>query len=83
MPCDHSYQVKRLFGAHLARTDVTLSNGMKITKGATAIANITSVHYSEELQGEETAEFRPFRFVGKSKNASKASVDMLQFGMGR
>ncbi|CAO3571088.1 unnamed protein product [Mortierella alpina] len=77
------YQVKRLFGAHMARKDVALSNGMKITRGATAIANITSVHFNEELQGEDTAEFQPFRFVGKSKNANKASVDMLQFGMGR
>ncbi|KAG0211429.1 hypothetical protein BGX28_007921 [Mortierella sp. GBA30] len=77
------YQVRRLFGAHMARKDVTLSNGMKITKGATAIANITSVHFNEQLQGENTAEFLPWRFVGKSKSASKASVDMLQFGMGR
>ncbi|KAF9964598.1 hypothetical protein BGZ70_006216 [Mortierella alpina] len=77
------YQNTRLFGTHLARRDTVLSNGMKITKGSRVIGNVTSVHFSEELQGEEPFEFRPWRFVGKGKGASKAAVDLLPFGIGR
>ncbi|KAG0211424.1 hypothetical protein BGX28_007916 [Mortierella sp. GBA30] len=77
------YDVKRLFGAHLARRDAVLSNGMKITKGSRVIVNATSVHFSEELQGTEPFGFQPWRFVGKGKGAAKAAVDNLPFGMGR
>ncbi|KAG0211433.1 hypothetical protein BGX28_007925 [Mortierella sp. GBA30] len=68
---------------HLARRDIVLSNGMVIHKGRSAIINVTSVHYNDELQGDNPAEFQPWRFVGKSKAATKASGDFLSFGMGR
>ncbi|KAF9553890.1 hypothetical protein BGW38_009353, partial [Lunasporangiospora selenospora] len=50
--------------------------------GTDAIINIKSAHFGPE-QGEDPAEFRPWRFVGKSKPASKVAHDFLPFGMGR
>ncbi|KAF9431526.1 hypothetical protein BGZ76_000197 [Entomortierella beljakovae] len=40
-----------------------------------------SAHYGAE-QGEEATEFRPWRFVGKSKTSTKVGPDYLPFGMG-
>ncbi|KAG0247735.1 hypothetical protein DFQ27_001645 [Actinomortierella ambigua] len=37
----------------------------------------------EALQGPDPMEFRPWRFVGKGKGASKVGTDFLQFGMGK
>ncbi|KAG0337816.1 hypothetical protein BG000_004914 [Podila horticola] len=76
------YRTERLTLTHRARKDVTLSNGMVIYKGNNAIINMKSAHQSPD-QGEDVAEFRPWRFVGKPKAATKAGNDFLPFGMGR
>ncbi|KAG0275028.1 hypothetical protein BGZ96_003978 [Linnemannia gamsii] len=68
---------------HLARKPVTLSNGMKIAKGQTVVINLRSMHQSVKYQGEDPAEFRPWRFLGKAKAATKAATDFLPFGIGR
>ncbi|KAF9954472.1 hypothetical protein BGZ72_004577 [Mortierella alpina] len=68
---------------HMARKDVLLSNGMTIYKGSKVLINLRSIHQSDDLQGEEPNEFRPWRFVGKAKAATKASADYLPFGMGK
>ncbi|KAF9933398.1 hypothetical protein FBU30_005607 [Linnemannia zychae] len=70
----------RLSMIQRARQNVTLSNGMVIYKGSTIIINMKSAHRSPS-QGEESDKFRPWRFVGKSKTASKIGVDFLSFGM--
>ncbi|KAF9911881.1 hypothetical protein EC991_001785 [Linnemannia zychae] len=72
----------RLSMTHRARQNATLSNGMVITKGSTIIVNMKSAHQSPS-QGEEVDKFRPWRFVGKSKAATKAGTDFLPFGMGK
>ncbi|KAI1288629.1 hypothetical protein EDD11_009848 [Mortierella claussenii] len=77
------YRLERLSLPHTARKNVVLSNGMVITKGSKAIINTRSVHQDLNMQGEEPEDFRPFRFVGKSKSATKAAGDFLPFGMGR
>ncbi|KAF9897609.1 hypothetical protein BX616_005281 [Lobosporangium transversale] len=77
------YRTERLTLAHTAREDITLSNGMRITKGSKAIINNHSVHQSDEVQGGDAYEFRPWRFVGKAKAATKAGNDFLVFGMGK
>ncbi|KAF9983448.1 hypothetical protein BGZ65_001786, partial [Modicella reniformis] len=77
------YRTERLGLCHLARQNVELSNGMVIRKGGKVIVNMHSVHQSSSLQGEDPSEFRPWRFVGKPKAATKASADYLAFGMGR
>ncbi|CAO3571090.1 unnamed protein product [Mortierella alpina] len=77
------YRSERLQLPHRARKNVVLSNGMTIHKGRTAIVNLRSVHYNNEMQGDDPAEFRPWRFVGKAKSATKVSADFLAFGMGR
>ena len=76
------YRTDRLTLGHKARKDITLSNGMVISKGITAIINMKSAHESPS-QGEDVQEFRPWRFVGKSKAATKAAADFLPFGMGK
>ncbi|KAG0303693.1 hypothetical protein BGZ98_006390 [Dissophora globulifera] len=77
------FRMERLSLAHLARKNVVLSNGMVISKGSKAIINMRSINQDSEMQGEDPTEFRPWRFVGKSKSATKASGDFLAFGMGR
>ncbi|KAG9322835.1 hypothetical protein KVV02_008778 [Mortierella alpina] len=77
------YRSERMQLPHLARKNVVLSNGMTIHKGRTAIINLRSVHYNNDMQGDDPAEFRPWRFVGKAKSATKVSADFLAFGMGR
>ncbi|KAF9355986.1 hypothetical protein BGX34_010163 [Mortierella sp. NVP85] len=77
------YRGERLGLPHQARQNVELSNGMVIRKGSKVIVNMHSVHQNGSLQGEDPTEFRPWRFVGKSKAATKASSDFLAFGMGR
>ncbi|KAI1318367.1 hypothetical protein EDD11_006705 [Mortierella claussenii] len=77
------YRIERLSLPHTARKNVVLSNGVVITKGSKAIINMRSVHQDMNLQGEDAEEFKAFRFVGKSKSATKASGDFLAFGMGR
>ncbi|KAG0225391.1 cytochrome P450 [Mortierella sp. GBAus27b] len=77
------YRTERLSLPHMARGPVTLSNGMVIRKGEKVIANMFSVHHNDNLQGEDASEFRPWRFVGKSKGATKVASDFLPFGMGR
>ncbi|KAG0293723.1 hypothetical protein BGZ98_002054 [Dissophora globulifera] len=76
------YRTERLTLMHRARKDVTLSNGKTISKGNIVIMNLLSAHYGSD-QGEDVSEFRPWRFVGKSKAASKAGADFLPFGMGK
>ncbi|KAG0046535.1 hypothetical protein BGZ83_008315 [Gryganskiella cystojenkinii] len=73
---------RALSAAAIKRMNVTLSNGMVISKGVTAIINMKSVHQSPD-QGEEVEKFRPWRFVGKSKTATKIGSDFLPFGMGK
>ncbi|KAF9160435.1 hypothetical protein DFQ26_005517 [Actinomortierella ambigua] len=68
---------------HLARKDLTLSNGLRIPKGRLVAINLRSTHMEEALQGPDPMEFRPWRFVGKGKSASKVGTDFLQFGMGK
>ncbi|KAF9275032.1 hypothetical protein BGZ68_000167 [Mortierella alpina] len=68
---------------HMARKDVLLSNGITIHKGRKVVINAQSLHQSHEMQGEDPTEFRPWRFIGKSKAATKASTDFLPFGMGK
>ncbi|KAG0357223.1 cytochrome P450 [Gamsiella multidivaricata] len=77
------YRVERLSLPHAARRNVQLSNGMVISKGSKAVINMRSIHQDSGLQGEDALEFRPWRFVGKSKAATKASGDFLTWGMGR
>jgi cytochrome P450 len=76
------YRHTRMEIMHLARKPVTLSNGMKIAKGQMVAINLRSVHRSHEYQGEDPAEFRPWRFLGKAKAATKVAKDYLPFGMG-
>ncbi|KAG0004140.1 hypothetical protein BGZ80_004325 [Entomortierella chlamydospora] len=76
-------RTERLSLAHLARSDVKLSNGMVIPKGRQVHVNIRSVHQGFDNQDEDPTEFRPWRFVGKPKSATKISKDFLRFGMGR
>lgn len=77
------YRMTRLELMHLARKPVTLSNGIRIAKGQMVAINLRSLHQSSEYQGEDPTEFRPFRFLGKAKAATKAATDYLPFGMGR
>ena len=76
------FRTERLTHVHRARRTETLSNGVVIPKGHSVIINIKSAHQSPE-QGDEVMEFRPWRFVGKSKAAIKAGADFLPFGIGR
>ncbi|KAG0227805.1 cytochrome P450 [Mortierella sp. GBAus27b] len=76
------YRQEFLALSHRARKTVTLSNGVVIPKDHSVIINMRSVHQSAD-QGEDTTEFRPWRFVGKSKAATKAGADFLPFGMGK
>ncbi|GJJ75559.1 hypothetical protein EMPS_07917 [Entomortierella parvispora] len=77
------YRTERLSLVHTARKRVMLSNGMYISEGAKVIINNHSVHQNMEMQGEDVSDFRPWRFVGKTKNATKAATDYLPFGMGK
>ncbi|KAF9963474.1 hypothetical protein BGZ70_007393 [Mortierella alpina] len=77
------FRSQRVSLAHLARKDVLLSNGITIRKGRKVMINVQSVHQSYDMQGEDPTEFRPWRFIGKSKAATKASTDFLPFGMGK
>ncbi|KAG0211436.1 hypothetical protein BGX28_007928 [Mortierella sp. GBA30] len=74
---------QRLSLAHTARVDVTLSNGMVVRKGRKIMVNIRSLHQDYDLQGEDPTEFRPWRFVGKAKSATKVAPDLMSFGMGK
>ncbi|KAF8934047.1 cytochrome P450 [Dissophora ornata] len=77
------FRVERVSLQHKARKDVRLSNGMVITKGTCAMINMRSVHQDPETQGEDPTEFRPWRFLGTKKSATKPSAEFLIFGMGR
>ncbi|KAF9934642.1 hypothetical protein BGZ67_003778 [Mortierella alpina] len=68
---------------HIAQENVSLSNGMTIYKGCRIMVNLRSTHLNHDLQGEDADKFRPWRFVGKSKAATKVASDFLPFGMGR
>ncbi|KAG0057664.1 hypothetical protein BGZ83_005603 [Gryganskiella cystojenkinii] len=76
------YRAERLQLTHAARQRFTFSNGMYISKGAKVIVNHHSLYQATDLQGEDPSKFRPWRFVGKAKTATKASIDYLPFGMG-
>ncbi|KAG0321926.1 hypothetical protein BGZ99_003596 [Dissophora globulifera] len=76
------FRTERLTLSHSARKDITLSSGVKIPKGHSVIINMRSVHQGP-VQGDETDEFRPWRFVGKLKSATKVGTDFLPFGMGK
>jgi cytochrome P450 len=76
------YRNERLFLIHRARKGVRLSSGIVISKGSYVVINMHSAHQGPD-QGEDVTEFRPWRFVGKSKSATKAGADFLPFGMGR
>ncbi|KAF9963475.1 hypothetical protein BGZ70_007394 [Mortierella alpina] len=77
------YRAQRAGLSHLAKRNVVLSNGMTIYKGRKVMINIRSVHQNYDMQGEDPTEFRPWRFIGKAKAATKASTDYLPFGMGK
>ncbi|KAG0255734.1 hypothetical protein DFQ27_006103 [Actinomortierella ambigua] len=68
---------------HKARANLTLSNGVRIPKGRLVTVNLRSTHMEEALQGPDPTEFRPWRFVGKSKGTTKVGPDFLTFGMGK
>ncbi|KAG0211434.1 hypothetical protein BGX28_007926 [Mortierella sp. GBA30] len=76
-------RIQRIGLAHIARADVALSNGLVISKGKKVMVNTRSLHQDYNLQGEDPTEFRPWRFVGKSKSATKVATDFLPFGMGK
>ncbi|KAG0301407.1 hypothetical protein BGZ98_008387 [Dissophora globulifera] len=67
---------------HRARNDVVLSSGVVIAKGRTVAINMRSAHQGGG-HGPDVTEFRPWRFVGKSKAATKIAADFLPFGMGK
>ncbi|ORZ08861.1 cytochrome P450 [Lobosporangium transversale] len=75
------FRTERLGIMHLALEDVTLSSGIMISKGSTVIINTRPAHQSSE-NGEDVTEFRPWRFVGKNKAATKVGMDYLPFGIG-
>lgn len=75
-------RTERLSLMHLARKSVKLSSGYLISKGSNVIINMRSAHQGPD-QGEDVTEFRPWRFVGKAKAATKVGTDFLPFGMGR
>lgn len=77
------FRCERLSLEHKARQDVVLSNGMVIPKGSKAIINMASIHQNAEVQGDDPAEFKPWRFMGQAKTATKVSSDYLPFGIGR
>ncbi|CAO3565003.1 unnamed protein product [Mortierella alpina] len=77
------FRADRANTPHTARKDVVLSNGMTIYKGRMIMINMQSTHQNPNMQGEDPAEFRPWRFVGKGKAATKVGTDFLPFGMGR
>ncbi|KAG0266471.1 hypothetical protein BG011_002262 [Mortierella polycephala] len=79
------YRSERLQLVHMARGDMVLSNGMRISKGQKAVINMHSVHQnnSKQVGDEDVSVFYPWRFVGKAKAATKASGDYLAFGMGK
>ncbi|KAF9562415.1 hypothetical protein EC968_005239 [Mortierella alpina] len=68
---------------HIALDNVVLSNGMTIYKGCRIIVNLRSTHMNHDRQGEATDKFRPWRFVGRSRSATRVASDFLPFGMGR
>ncbi|KAG0300284.1 hypothetical protein BGZ99_003866, partial [Dissophora globulifera] len=70
------FRTERLILAHRARKDITLSSGVKISKGHTVIVNVRSMHQGPE-QGDQVDEFHPWRFVGKLKSATKVGTDFL------
>ncbi|KAK3817519.1 MAG: cytochrome P450 [Benniella sp.] len=76
------YRTERLTLSHRARKTITLSNGVVIPKGQSVIINMKSAHHGPD-QGDDVTEFRPWRFVGKAKSATKAGADFLPFGMGK
>jgi cytochrome P450 len=76
------FRMERLTLIHRARKTVTLSNGIVIPKGESAVINMKYAHHGPE-QGEDVTEFNPWRFVGKPKAATKVGTDFLSFGMGR
>ncbi|KAF9898936.1 hypothetical protein BX616_003435 [Lobosporangium transversale] len=76
------YRIEHLRIVHRALEDITLSSGIVISKGSTVISNTRSIHQSPE-HGEDTAEFRPWRYAEKRKTATKVGPDYLVFGMGR
>ncbi|KAF9351724.1 hypothetical protein BGX34_000397 [Mortierella sp. NVP85] len=73
------FRTERLTLMHRARKSVALSNGVVIAKGQSAICNLKSAHQGPE-QGDEATEFRPWRFLGKPKTATKVGADFLPFG---
>lgn len=77
------FRQQKISLGHTAVTDVVLSNGMVIHKGRKIVVNTRSLHQDYELQGEDPMEFRPWRFVGKVKSATKAAMDYLPFGVGK
>ncbi|KAF9934014.1 hypothetical protein BGZ67_004031 [Mortierella alpina] len=77
------FRSERVELAHMAKNDVVLSNGMTIYKGGKVLVNLRSVHQNPETQGDDPTEFRPWRFVGQGKVATKVSTDFLPFGMGK
>ncbi|KAF9109942.1 hypothetical protein BGX27_006963 [Mortierella sp. AM989] len=77
------YRAERLNRFHIPRKDVTLSNGMHFSKGSNLAVNVRSTHVDFDLLGDDADKFRPWRFVGKAKSASKAELDMLIFNLGK
>ncbi|KAG9322880.1 hypothetical protein KVV02_002389 [Mortierella alpina] len=75
-------RTERLSLMHFARKSIKLSSGILISKGSNVIINMRSAHQGPD-QGEDVTEFRPWRFVGKSKPVTKVGADFLPFGMGR
>ena len=75
------FRAERTGIPHRAKKDVVLSNGMTIHKGTMVAINMHSTHQNSDMQGENPADFRAWRFVGKGKAATKVAADFLPFGM--
>ncbi|KAK9761575.1 hypothetical protein K7432_013430 [Basidiobolus ranarum] len=69
---------------HKATKDVILPNGVLIPKGIHVATAMYRTHINDEIQiGGPANEFRPFRFVGENKSATKVAGDWILFGLGR
>ncbi|KAI7856393.1 cytochrome P450 [Circinella umbellata] len=68
------------------KNNVVLSNGTIIRPGEEVFTNFWHLNFDPTVQSdleEDLEEFKPFRFVGREKQATKCSNDYLPFGLGR
>ena len=53
--------------------------------GEEVFTNFWHINFDQSIQSdlEDLEEFKPFRFVGREKQATKGNSDYLPFGLGR